>query len=82
MLLLHTVYPFYEVAIIGKDADDFIQEFYETYIPNILIAGAIEENNVPLFKNKYVKDDTYVYVCQEGMCKLPVNKVEEAIKQL
>ncbi|WP_299435530.1 thioredoxin domain-containing protein [uncultured Aquimarina sp.] len=81
-LLLHSVYPFYEVAIIGEDADSFIKEFDNIYIPNIIIAGAIKESQIPLFKNKYVKDDTYVYVCQEGMCKLPVNKVKDAIEQL
>jgi len=33
-------------------------------------------------KNRYIKDDTYIYVCVDGACKLPVEEVNKTKKQL
>jgi len=33
-------------------------------------------------KNRYIKYDTYIYVCLDGACKSPVEEVNSAKKQL
>ena len=55
-------------------------ELNKTYIPNKLIAGSTDENNLPLLENRYVSRETFIYVCVNKACKLPVTEVEEAIK--
>lgn len=81
-LLLQTVYPFYEVAIVGSNAEELTKEMNTLFIPNTLTTGSVVESNSPLFKNRYDEEGTYVYVCQDNACKLPVETVKEAVEQL
>lgn len=81
-LMMNYSYPFYEVAIVGDDAKEKLLKLNKTYIPNKLIVGSKDENNLPLLENRYVPRETYIYVCVNKACKLPVSEVEEAIKLL
>lgn len=81
-LLLQTAYPFYEVAVVGKNAKPIIEELYQNYVPNILVVGTTSENKSPLFKDRYFDDGTFIYVCKNMTCKLPVETVEKALLQL
>ena len=81
-LMLNYTKPYYEVAISGKNALQKIQELNQNYLPNILIAGAIGESDMPLMKNRFVEDETFIYVCVNGTCRLPVEDVSKAISQL
>ena len=81
-LMLNYTSPYYEVAIVGKDAKQKIKELNTTYIPNKLIAGSITENNMPLLESRYNPSETLIYVCVNKACKLPVSNVNKAIKLL
>jgi len=73
---------FYEIAIVGKDANQKLKEVNKKYIPNKLIVGSIKESNLPLLKYKYNEDQTTIYVCIDGACQLPVNETEKAFEQI
>ena len=73
---------FYEVAIVGKDANQKLKEINQTYIPNKLIVGSLKESKLPLLTYKYNEDQTTIYVCIDGACKLPVNETEKALEQI
>jgi len=73
---------FYEVVVVGKEASKKIKELNKNYLPNIIIAGSENENEDPLFKNRYVVGETLIYVCVNNACKLPVTDTEIAIKTL
>jgi len=83
-LLLYLNYSnsFYEVAISGINSKDKLKDLDEFYIPNILISGSESNSNLPLLKNKFIEDDTYIYVCVNGTCKMPVTTIEKAVKQI
>ena len=81
-LMLNYTSPFYEVAVIGKDASTKVSELNKFYIPNKLIAGSTSENNLPLLENRFIPNKTFIYVCVNNTCKLPVSNVENAIKLL
>jgi hypothetical protein len=82
-LMLNHTNSYFEVVIVGKEALLKVNELNKTYIPNKLIAGSTSENNsLPLLENRYVSNNTYIYVCVNKTCKFPVNKVKEAIKLL
>ncbi|MFD1616520.1 thioredoxin domain-containing protein [Gelatiniphilus marinus] len=81
-LMLNYALPYYEVAIVGADAKQKIEELNKTYLPNKLIAASTSENNMPLLENRYNPDGTYIYVCVNKACKLPVTEVNDAIKFL
>ncbi|TYA74575.1 thioredoxin domain-containing protein [Seonamhaeicola marinus] len=81
-LMLNYTNPYYEVAIVGTDAKQKINELNTTYLPNKLIAGSTEESSMPLLLNRYNPDATLIYVCVNKACKLPVKEVDRAIQFL
>ncbi|WP_323789915.1 thioredoxin domain-containing protein [Psychroserpens sp.] len=81
-LYLNYSNPYYEVAISGSNAREKIKQLNNHYVPNILVAGATQESEIPIMKNRFIDDDTYIYVCVNGTCKLPVLEIEKAVNQL
>lgn len=81
-LWLKYAYTYYEVAVVGENALQRVNDLNKMHIPNTLIVGSVKESDLPLFEYRYVEEDTYIYVCQNKSCKLPVKTVEEAIIQL
>ena len=81
-LYLNYSNPYYEVAISGELAKDRLKELHNSYIPNILISGATTDSNLPLMINKFNKNETLIYVCVNGTCKLPVDTTVKALSQI
>ena len=82
MLLLDRLFPYYEIAICGKEALERRKEMAKYYIPNSLFTGSTVESDLPLLENKWVKGETFIYVCVNKTCQLPVKKTDEALKQI
>lgn len=82
MLYLNLIFPFHTLVITGKEALTKANELNELYISNIVRSGSIGKSELPIFKDRFVKDKTKIYVCTGSECKLPVETVEEALKQL
>ena len=81
-LVLSELKPYYEIVIVGKNAKQKASEMYKNYVPNAVFAGSTKESNMALLENRFVEDETYVYVCQNRVCKLPVTDVKIAVEQL
>jgi uncharacterized protein YyaL (SSP411 family) len=81
-LYLNFSNPYFEVAISGREAVEKLNELKDYYIPNILISGSKTKSVLPLLKNKYIEDETLIYVCVNGTCKLPVKSIENALNQI
>jgi len=82
MLMSNYAKPYYEVAIAGSEALKRSKEFNKNYLPNILLVGTNSESELPLLQNRFDESDTFIYVCVNGTCKLPVTTVEKALQQL
>lgn len=81
-LALRLTYPFKEVAIVGKNVDDYFLSLYKQGLTNTIFAVSNVSSDLPLLKNRYVEGKTLYYVCQNKTCNLPVETVEQVIKQL
>ena len=81
-LYLNYIGDFYEVAISGKDAQSRLKELNQQYIPNKLIVGSIKDSNLPLLAYKFSENNTTIYVCVDGACKMPVTETKKAIEQI
>ena len=79
-LILNINKNFYEIAIVGDNAIKKIKELNENYLPNKIIIGSLESNPLPLLKNRFVEGETYIYVCVNKACKMPVKTVKEALE--
>lgn len=73
---------YFEIAINGKNAKEKLLELNQKYIPNKLICGSETKSNLPLLKNRYVKNKTQLYVCVNKICNLPTEKTNVAINQI
>jgi len=71
----------FEVAIMGDNYAEINKEMQNNYLPTCLFMGGDTEN-LPLLKGRYNKGRTMIYVCRNKTCKLPVELVSEAIKQI
>ncbi len=79
-LMLKTTEPYFEVAISGENAGHVFNEMKRGFQPNILWAFSKSNSAVPLLKDRLVKGKTLIYVCEEGVCQLPVETVQDAFK--
>ena len=74
------VKPLYEVAIVGKDFAALHTSILNKYTPNAILLGGASEGSLELLKEKLQEDQTYIYVCRNKVCKLPVQDVSKAIQ--
>ncbi len=78
MLLLKKVAPFYEVAVVGKEAQKTAQKLYQSYFPNSVFLGSTKESQLPLLKHKWTEGQTTIYVCHNKHCQLPTTDINIA----
>jgi uncharacterized protein YyaL (SSP411 family) len=80
-----------EVALVGKDPDDFkplLEEVWRKYLPNKVVAHASIDDAeaiavVPLLQNRpWLDGRATAYVCQNYTCKQPVNEIEALTAEL
>ncbi len=82
MLYNNYIGDFYEIAIVGSDAKKRLKELSKNFIPNKIIIGSLTDSDLPLLEYKYSENETTIYVCIDGACKLPVNETNAALKQI
>ena len=80
ILMTYFAHQPYEIAIVGADYDRIRKELDQKFLPNSFFLGGEKEGKLELLENKLVKGATFIYVCQNKSCKLPVESVDEALK--
>jgi uncharacterized protein YyaL (SSP411 family) len=75
-------YGSYEVAVMGKDAIARNLALQKKYLPDCIVMGGIDKEDLPLLENKLKENKTLLYVCTNKICKRPVEQVEEALGQI
>ncbi|WP_420402175.1 thioredoxin domain-containing protein [Flagellimonas sp.] len=78
-LVLFENQNFYEIAVVGENYKTLGKEISKTYIPNSILVGSAKDGPVELLTNRYAEGETFVYVCIEGTCKLPVQTADKAV---
>ncbi len=81
-LLSRMIYPLYEVAIIGDAHAAQRATLDQYYLPNALLLGGKDEGDLTLLEDKLVPGQTTIYVCEQGLCKLPVIEAAQAVRQI
>jgi len=73
---------YFEVAVSGKDALKKVREINQKYIPNKLICGSTTESSLPLLENRFIENNTLIYVCVNKTCQLPTEDTNQAFEQI
>jgi uncharacterized protein YyaL (SSP411 family) len=81
-LYLNFSNPFYEIAIVGPEADLRRNELMAHFLPNSLLLGGPQEGTLELLKGKLQPNQTNIYVCGNKVCKKPVSATESALEIL
>jgi uncharacterized protein YyaL (SSP411 family) len=81
-LPLYFNFPFREVVITGASAEHYAASLRAEYLPNCLLAGAVDKGSLSLIRDRIDPLRTLVYICENGACKLPVSSPDEALKHL
>ena len=77
-LMASMINPPYEVAILGEDAVMKSIKIQSDYLPNAFFLGGKSEGKLELLKDKLQEDRTMIYVCQNKVCKLPIEDAKKA----
>ena len=80
-LMGYHIYPFYEVAITGNNAEKLSAELRKNFIPNAVFLGGDKEN-LDLLEGKLIEGQTTIYVCKDRVCDLPVTDPKKALDLL
>jgi uncharacterized protein YyaL (SSP411 family) len=78
-LLLNIVSNYYQVSIIGIEAQELNLNLLKNYLPNVLCAGG-NDLKLPVLADKKIENETIIYVCYDGTCLSPVKNIEEVIR--
>jgi uncharacterized protein len=72
-----------EIAFTGESYLYQKRDFKKVYQPFCILMGAHKTSELPLLADKLTEPDrNMIYVCYDKTCKLPVQTVEEAFRQL
>lgn len=82
MLACEILFPYKEIAIVGKDSRQLFEALNENYLPNCLFAINENASVLPLLRDRFVEGKTLIYVCENNACKLPVQSLSEALDLL
>jgi uncharacterized protein len=71
-----------EVVIMGEDAERKNIELQKKYLPTCFILGGTDKEDLPLLEGRLQDGKTMIYVCSDRICKLPVDEVDKALRQI
>ena len=81
-LLAKLAYTFKEVVIVGPNAKKVNKELQKHYLPNVIFQISEKESELSLLKDRYYKNETLIYVCENKVCLRPSKSIREALKQI
>lgn len=78
-LMIRTSHPFYEVVFTGEKSCENNSDFKSKVFANYLTARYKRDSLLPLARTQ-TDDDSYIYICRNNSCLLPVKSVDDAIE--
>lgn len=81
-VMLHMVTSVSEIAIVGAEWQDRLQEMQRHFTPAAVFCGSSGDENLPLLTGKYQAKKTLIYVCKNKACQRPVETSREAMKEV
>jgi len=77
---------FQEIVITGEAALSKIKYLKKQYLPNTLFSGCdlsvkndASTKKLPLLEYRIIPKKTYIYICENSVCQLPIENIEQAL---
>lgn len=81
-VLLHFSEQNKELAICGSNALEYLEKINKNYLPNIIIAGSSNASSLPFLVNRFSKNETLFYLCQNKTCQKPTADFKEISNEI
>ena len=81
-LISKVAYSYKEVVIVGSEAQKINKKLKQNYLPNILFQISDKPSELPLLKDRFFKEETLIYVCEDKVCLRPSKSILEALNQI
>lgn len=76
-LALYEANNYYEIAIIGPEAEEFLKELDLKFSPLEFYFHSPVGSELAVFAGRLQEGKTLIYPCQQGSCQLPYNSVQD-----
>ena len=80
--LMTSVFGQREIVVTGPGFQRDLENLLARYLPGTLIIGANQAGTTPLLEDRVIPGKTYLYLCRDQSCQLPVSSVVELVEQL
>jgi uncharacterized protein YyaL (SSP411 family) len=82
-LLIHHLFPYYEIVFTGDNALENLKKFEKIYIPGKVVSGGLNNSgSIPILGNKEIAGKSLIYVCENFTCQQPVEDVDQALEMI
>jgi uncharacterized protein YyaL (SSP411 family) len=82
-LLQTQAYKFKIVVCSGSEVKEKAVELLTHYLPQAYILTSEKEIfDLPVFKDKYFKDEIHIFVCTQESCLQPVGNIPQALSNI
>ena len=81
-IILKQTIGIHEIVITGNDINSTRAGILDIYLPNKVFQGGDAPRNFPLLMGKNYEEKTWIYLCKQYECGLPVSSIIELKKQL
>jgi len=71
-----------ELAICGENAFENLKIINQNYLPNLTVSATEKPSNLPFLKNRYTDGFLHYFVCQNKVCDLPLQDMDEVLNKL
>lgn len=71
-----------ELAICGENALENLTIINRNYLPNLTVSATEKPSNLPLLKGRFTENILHFFVCQNRVCGLPLQDINEVLHQL
>ncbi len=71
-----------ELAIVGENAVADAKKFHKNYVPNVVLAGADKNSDLPFLRNRFMENKDLYYLCENKTCGLPFNNFNEVLAKI
>ena len=79
-LIYETVNGTSEIAVIGKDHQNFLGQIQKIFIPHkIVMTSSAPNEEFPLLAGKKSEGETHIFLCRNYACQKPVSTLNELL---
>ena len=71
-----------ELAIVGENALEKLQQFNSHYLPNVLVCGSPKNSLLPFLENRFQEGKTFLYLCENKTCQAPSENIEKVLQMI